>query len=299
MALMPPATVDVSAAVVRRLIRQQRPDLADRSLVRIANGWDNVTFRLGDELAVRLPRRPEAVPLILHEQQYLPGIASRSPAAVPVPVHAGRPTPYFPWPWSIVRWVHGTPAVGVGPPGRGPAAEGLAAFLIALHVPAEAGVPVNPFRGVALGDREATVLERLKDGERYPQAAALRALWAEACAAKAWDGPAMMLHGDLHPGNILLNADGALAGVIDFGDVGAGDPAVDLAAGWLTFDAGARRQFIGAFGPSMDGDTWTRARGWALVLSTAMVSNSDDNPRMLSVGEFGMRQVLEGWGFLP
>ena len=85
MALMPPAAVDVSAAVVRRLIRQQRPDLADRSLARIANGWDNVTFRLGDELAVRLPRRPEAVPLILHEQQYQPVIASRSPAAVPVP----------------------------------------------------------------------------------------------------------------------------------------------------------------------------------------------------------------------
>ena len=297
MARMPHATVDVTAAVVRRLIRQQRPDLAGRSVVRIANGWDNATFRLGGELAVRLPRRPEAVPLILHEQQYLPGIASRSPAAVPVPVHAGRPTPYFPLPWSILRWVHGTPAVDVGPGNRGPAVDGLAAFLMALHVPAAAGVPVNPFRGVPLGDRGAVVLERLEDRERYPHAAELRALWAEACAAKAWDGPAMMLHGDLHPANILLEADGSLAGVIDFGDVGAGDPAVDLAVGWLTFDAGARKRFIGAFGPSTDRDTWVRARGWALVLSTAMVSNSDDNPRMLAAGEFGMRQVLEGRGF--
>jgi aminoglycoside phosphotransferase (APT) family kinase protein len=294
MALMPPATVEVTAAVVRRLIRQQRPDLGGRSLVRIANGWDNVTFRLGDELAVRLPRRPEAVPLILHEQKYLPGIASRSPAAVPVPVHAGQPTPYFPLPWSIVRWVHGTPAAGVGPPDRGPAADGLAAFLMALHVPAEAGVQVNPYRGVPLGDREAVVLERLGDRARYPQAAALKAVWAEACAAKAWDGPEMMLHGDLHPANILLEPDGSLAGVIDFGDVGAGDPAVDLAVGWLMFDAGARQRFIGAFGPLVDGNTWKRARGWGLVLSTAMVSNSDDNPRMLAVGEFGMRQVLEG-----
>ncbi|MDQ0866949.1 aminoglycoside phosphotransferase family protein [Arthrobacter globiformis] len=292
MARMPQATIEVSAAVVHALIRDQRPDLAGRSLVRVANGWDNATFRLGDDLAVRLPRRDEAVPLILHEQQYLPGIASRSPVAVPVPVHAGRPTSDFPWPWSIVRWVPGAEAVDAGPADRAPAVDGLAAFLKSLHVPAAPGVPVNPVRGVPLVDRDAVVRERLGDRERYPQSAGLRAVWAQACAVPVWDGPAMMLHGDLHPANILLAADGSMAGVIDFGDVGAGDPAVDLAAGWLMFDAGARQRFIGAFATSVDRDTWMRARGWALVLSTAMLSNSDDNPRMFSVGEFGIRQVL-------
>jgi aminoglycoside phosphotransferase (APT) family kinase protein len=263
-------------------------------LARVANGWDNATFRLGDQLAVRLPRRAAAVPLILHEQRYLPGIARRSPVAVPVPVHAGQPTSDFPWPWSIVRWVPGTAAADVGPAERGPAAEGLADFLLSLHVPAETGVPVNPFRGVPLADRHAAVAERLRDPERYPQAAELGKVWAQDRAAKAWDGPPMMLHGDLHPGNILLADDGSLAGVIDFGDVGAGDPAVDLAAGWLMFDAGARQRFMAAFGAAADGDTWMRARGWALVLSTAMLSHSDDNPRMFAVGEFGIRQVLEG-----
>jgi aminoglycoside phosphotransferase (APT) family kinase protein len=234
------------------------------------------------------------VPLILHEQQHLPGIAGRTPVPVPVPVHAGQPTSDFPWPWSIVRWVPGTAAVEAGPADRAPAVDGLAAFLKSLHVPAGAGVPVNPVRGVPLMDRNAAVLERLGDRERYRQPAGLREVWAQACAAPAWDGPAMMLHGDLHPANILLAADGSLAGVIDFGDVGAGDPAVDLAAGWLMFDAGARQRFTGAFGAAVDRDTWTRARGWALVLSTAMLSNSDDNPRMFSVGEFGIRQVLAG-----
>ncbi|MDP9695626.1 UNVERIFIED_ORG: aminoglycoside phosphotransferase (APT) family kinase protein [Arthrobacter globiformis] len=294
MAGMPPATVEVSAAVVRALIGDQRPDLASRSLIRLANGWDNATFRLGDDLAVRLPRRDEAVPLILHEQQYLPGIARRSPVPVPVPVHAVWPASDFPWPWSIVRWVSGTPAVDATPADRAPAVDGLAAFLSALHVPADAGVPVNPVRGVPLLDRNAVVHERLGDRDRYPQSAELKAVWAQARAAPVWDGPAMMLHGDLHPANILLAADGSLAGVIDFGDVGAGDPAVDLAVGWLMFDAGARQRFIGAFGSSVDGCTWTRARGWALVLSTAMLSNSDDNPTMFSVGDFGLRQVLAG-----
>jgi aminoglycoside phosphotransferase (APT) family kinase protein len=291
---MPPATVEVSAAVVRALLRDQQPDLADRPLVRVANGWDNATFRLGDDLVVRMPRRDEAVPLILHEQRYLPGIAIRSPVPVPVPVYAGRPTPDFPWPWSVVRWVPGVPAVDAEPADRAPAAGGVAAFLTALHVPADAEVPVNPVRGVPLLDRSGVVLERLGDRARYPRAAELGAVWAHACAAPAWDGPAMMLHGDLHPANILLAADGSLAGVIDFGDVGAGDPAVDLAVGWLMFDAGTRQRFIGAFGRAVDRDTWARARGWALVLSTAMLSNSDDNPRMFSVGEFGIRQVLAG-----
>jgi aminoglycoside phosphotransferase (APT) family kinase protein len=123
---------------------------------------------------------------------------------------------------------------------KGVGQKGLADFLLSFHVPAETGVRVIPFRAAPLTDRAAVLVERLGHHECYPQAAALRAVWARACAAKAWYGPAMMLHGDLHPGNILLADDGSLAEVIDFGDVGAGDPAVDLAAGWLMFDAGAR-----------------------------------------------------------
>ncbi|MET3206436.1 phosphotransferase [Pseudarthrobacter sp. S3] len=159
-----------------------------------------------------------------------------------------------------MRWIPGAAAADVDPAERGPAAEGLAAFLLSLHMPAEAGVPVNPFRGVPLTDRDSGVAERLGDRERYPQTAALGAVWAQACTADAGDGPAMMLHGDLHPGNILLAEDGTLAGVIDFGDVGAGDPAVDLAVAWLMFDAGARQRVIDAFGPAVQGDTWMRAR---------------------------------------
>ncbi len=294
MAKMPAATVVVSTAVVRSLLVQQRPDLAHLHLKAVSNGWDNAIFRLGTELAVRLPRRPEAVPLILHEQLYLPDVAERSPTPVPAPVHAGRPSPNFPWPWSIVRWIEGTPAVDIDPADRREAAEDLASFVASVNIPAPADAPINPFRGVPLRARSTTVLERLADGRRYPQAADLAAMWAMALDAPDWSGPPLWIHGDLHPANVLLSSDGSLAGVVDFGDIGAGDPAVDLAVAWLMFDDGGRQRFIAAFDGSVDGMTWVRARGWAVALSAAMLSNSDDNPQMFSVGEFGLRQVLSG-----
>jgi aminoglycoside phosphotransferase (APT) family kinase protein len=135
-------------------------------------------------------------------------------------------------------------------------------------------------------------MDRLGDSSRYPQAGRLRALWTEACLAPPWDGPALWLHGDLHPANVLLRADGRLAAVVDFGDLGAADPAVDLAVAWLMFDGGARHRFMAAFGTAVDADTWDRARGWAVVLATAMVSFSDDNPAMAGIGHFGVEQVL-------
>jgi aminoglycoside phosphotransferase (APT) family kinase protein len=137
------------------------------------------------------------------------------------------------------------------------------------------------------------VLERLADTARYPQAARLRELWAAAVAAPVHSGPPLWLHGDLHPSNVLLrNAAGehGLAAVIDFGDLGAGDPAVDLAVAWLMFDDAGRQRFMAAYGAGLA--DWQRARGWALVLATAMLSNSDDNPVMHETGRFALRQLL-------
>jgi hypothetical protein len=60
----PAADIEVGAALVRRLLDQQHPDLADLELRLVANGWDNVLYRLGDELVVRVPRRKLVAGLI-------------------------------------------------------------------------------------------------------------------------------------------------------------------------------------------------------------------------------------------
>ena len=296
MALMPGADVEITAGLVRHLLGAQLPALAGESLELVANGWDNAVYRLGGARAVRLPRREAAAHLVVHEQRWLPGYARRSPVPVPAPLFAGRPDAGYPWHWSVVPWFDGVQATRVPPPERGDAAEELAAFLTAIHVPAPAGAPDNPVRGVPLAARSAAVLDRLADTAQYPEAALLRTLWDRALAAPPHAGPAQWFHGDLHPANILYRNAGdgpaGLAAVIDFGDLGAGDPAVDLAVAWLMFDDAGRQRFMAACGAA--GADWERAKGWALVLATAMLSNSDDNPDMLETGCFGLQQLLGG-----
>jgi aminoglycoside phosphotransferase (APT) family kinase protein len=103
----PAADLHVDAALVRALLREQHPDLAHLVPLKAAEGWDNAIFRLGDDLAVRLPRRAAAVQLIEHEQRWLPHLSSRLPVPVPEPLRTGVPGPTFGWTWSIVRWLPG------------------------------------------------------------------------------------------------------------------------------------------------------------------------------------------------
>jgi len=272
----PAAEFPVDVALVAALLRDQHPDLAALPLRVVASGWDNVVVRAGGDLAVRLPRRAAAAELVVHEQRWLPGIAARvaEVVAVPEPVRTGRPALGYPWTWSVVPWLPGRPA-GEQPQGESVAGT-LAAFLARLHVPAPADAPVNPVRAVPLATRSDAVLTRLATTD-VPRARELAALWRTAAGAPTHTGPPVWVHGDLHPFNLLVEGPPGgqrLSAVIDFGDVTAGDPAVDLATRWLTLDRAGRRAFA-ALVPA-DGATWTRARGWAVSIASALATTDDD-----------------------
>ena len=294
MARVPAAEVEIDEDLVRRLLADQQPDLAGLPLRRYANGWDNAVVRLGGDLVVRLPRRAAAAQLILNEKRWLPELAGRLPVDVPVPLRRGTATAYYPWGWSVSRWMPGTSAAGVPARDRGAVPEPLAAFVAALHRPAPADAPANPVRGVALGTRRDAVRDRLAGGS-VPHAAAVAALWEELSRERPWPGPPLWLHGDLHPANLVLRG-GALAAVIDFGDLTAGDPATDLATAWLTFDRAGRRGFVARLDELVgyDAATWRRARGWALVLATALLAHSDDAPVLGALGREALGEVLAG-----
>jgi aminoglycoside phosphotransferase (APT) family kinase protein len=286
----PTADIEVTPELARALLRDQHPDLAGLPIELAESGWDNAVMRLGDDLALRLPRRALAASLLLAEQTWLPVVAPNLPLPAPIPVRIGKAALGYPYPWSVVPWFDGTPS-DLSPPGadQGPA---LAEFLRALHRPAPQNAPFNRFRGVPLADRAEAFETQFAASERIHGLLAphLRRAWDEGLRAPI-DLPRSWLHGDLHGRNVLVR-DGRLAAVIDWGDMAAGDAACDLAAVWMLLpDPEARRVAIAAY-PASD-VTWTRARGWAALMAVMLLSITD-NPRMPAMGHQIVARLADG-----
>jgi aminoglycoside phosphotransferase (APT) family kinase protein len=275
--------------VVSALLREQFPQWAGRAVTRVEpGGWDHRMFRLGEDLLARLPSRARYVPQVAKEQRWLPFLAPRLPLAIPVPVGLGKPGCGYPWPWSVYRWLEGAPASRSASATDEALARALVEFLHALSRMDASGGPAagehNFFRGGAVGTYDGQVREAIAAlGARIDPARATR-VWQEALAAP-WAGPAVWVHGDVAPGN-LLTVGGRLVAVIDFGSCGVGDPACDLTMAWTFFEGRARRVFREALG--LDAGTWMRARGWALWKALILMrgaagaaSAAADAPRVL------------------
>lgn len=289
----PSAEVDIDERLVRVLLEDQCPDLAHLPIVSLGAGWDNAIYRLGAALVVRLPRRALAAALVEHELRWLPVLAPGLPLPIPAPVRAGRPGAGYPWAWSVVPWLPGTIAEEARLARRSEAATALGRFVAALHRPAPADAPANPFRGVPLADRSEVVLERIDLLRDLIDAPAVRARWEDLAATPRWDGPRLWLHGDLHTANILVE-NGLISAVIDFGDLTAGDPATDLSLGWMMFSPEPRAVFRAAAGEvdEVDDDTWRRAQAWALALALAYLASSADSQVMARLGHRTLDAVL-------
>lgn len=291
MARPPDAEFEISITLVRRLLADEDETLAALPLRHVGFGWDNEVFRLGDELAVRLPRRASAAPLIESEQRWLPEIAGRVSVPVPAPIVSGRPSHGYPWHWSVVPWIPGNP-IARATATSDQLIEQLAQFIIELHQPAPPDPPPNSVRGVPLRNRSESTLRYL-DELRLPETddARARGLWEEACAIPYWSNQPQWLHGDLHPLNIL-EINGHLSGVIDFGDVTAGDPATDLAVAWMLPGTGHPHALRAALGDAVNDETWARARGWALSLGVTFTHFGDAESGLREIGERTLARVL-------
>jgi len=297
---MPAAEVEVSADLVRRLLADQHPDLARFPVGFLANGWDNELYRVGDGLVARLPRRALGAQIIKHEQRWLPGLAPGLPLPIPYPERTGVPACGYPYSWSVVPYLPGVPAAQASFFDPVAAATAVGGFLGALHVPAPADAPANPFRGVPLAERAGSFATNLalltgQAGQDHADRDAVLCVWDAALAAPGNDGPPLWLHGDLHPANILVN-NGQVSGVIDFGDITAGDPANDLSVAWMLLAPRCHDSFWSAYqaaGGRSDDAVRARARGWALNFAIVFLAHSEDNPVLRKVGRRTLSAVLE------
>ncbi|MER5639833.1 aminoglycoside phosphotransferase family protein [Kitasatospora sp. NPDC002227] len=275
---------EITADLVRELLRDQHPDLAELSVRPVAGGWGNQMWRLGEDLAVRMQRMDTSPQSQLNERRWLPGLAPSLPLPVPVSVRDGAPSERFPKIWTVMTWVGGAPLDESTITRGDHAADRLADFLSALHEPAPAEAPDATDRGSRLAECTegfeyflgAVDLGRFAEPD-------LRRVWDDAVAAPAWDGPRLWVHGDLHPANVVV-ADGTLAGIIDFGSLFAGDPAWDLAAAWLLLPEGGARRFFDRYAHA-DEAAVRRARGLAALKCLFLMLMGQNGDRGLPGGK--------------
>jgi aminoglycoside phosphotransferase (APT) family kinase protein len=256
---------EITADVAARLVAAQFPQWADLPVTPVTlDGFDNTTFRLGDELSIRLPSSDSNVAQVAKEHRWLPVLARQLPLPIPEPVAIGRPGDGFSRPWSVYRWIAGEPASTGQVADLTAFAATLAGFLAALQaIDASDGPPAgahNFFRGgpLATWDEQTRQLIRLTADHIDARAAAR--VWDTALAS-TWEQAPVWVHGDLTASNMLV-ADGALHAVIDFGGVAIGDPAYDLVMEWEFFSGDSAAVF--RRGLHLDEATWDRGRGWAL-----------------------------------
>ena len=283
---------EITADVAARLVAAQFPQWAGLPVRPVTlDGWDNTTFRLGDELSIRLPSADRYAAQVAKEHRWLPVLARQLPLPIPEPVAMGRPGDGFPRPWSVYRWIAGEPAradLVADPAGF---ASALAGFLAALQaIDASDGPPAgahNFFRGGPLATWDEQTRQLIDLTADDIDARAATSVWDTALAS-TWERAPVWVHGDVTASNLLV-ADGALHAVIDFGGTAVGDPACDLVMEWTFFTGDSAAAF--RRGLPLDEATWARGRGWALwkALATIGLEKKGRGDAQAAARQFGWR----------
>ncbi len=288
----PPAEFDVDERFVQSLIDQQMPDLCGLELRSFDEGFDNSLWRLGEEYLVRLPRRKVAVASLENEIKWLPELAPRLSAAIPIPLRVGSPTTAFPSCWTVISWFKGVTADVAHVGNFATIARQVGAFLRSLHVPSPSDAPINPFRSVSLRDRAATFEERMANLPSDLDGRILREVWTTSLDEADGLRTPVWIHGDLHPANVVIDND-SLVAVIDFGDLCSGDPATDLAGALMLLPGGLDESFTATYG-DIDPSLMIRSLGWA-VLFSLMFAELGKQGRMsyYDVGRATLERIIE------
>jgi aminoglycoside phosphotransferase (APT) family kinase protein len=269
----------IDEILVRNLVADQFPHWSQLLIEPVAQGgWNNKTFHLGDSMLVRLPSAAGYAAQVEKEKRWLPILAPLLPLPIPTPLALGAPANDYPWKWSIYEWIDGEVALPERIIDLCDFAIRLARFLVALQgIDTADGPrpgPHNFYRGGPLLTYDAQTRQAIAMLKDKIDTDAATEIWNAALTA-TWHGKPVWVHGDVSLGNLLLR-EGRLSAVIDFGILGVGDPACDLAIAWTLFQGDSREAFRATL--QLDTGTWARGRGWtlwkALILAAGLTNSN-------------------------
>ncbi len=267
----PEAEIEINEELVSGLIQTQFPEFSDQPISFLSEGYDNANFRLGNSHLIRLPRRTLGSELISNEIIWLPKLEPLLPIPVPSPVHVGKATKDYPWLWTINPFFEGTSALNQSL--KESELQRLIIFLKELHQINPEGVPENPYRDLPLSEKATSIQRHITtlESKGIKITEDILQIWKMA-AEEPIDSNQTLIHGDLHPDNIILN-NRKIEAVIDWGDLTKGDPATDLASIWmLTDDPIIRSDAFDEYGATPS--TILRSKGWAIFYGITFLTIS-------------------------
>jgi aminoglycoside phosphotransferase (APT) family kinase protein len=291
--------IEITIERVRQLIDSQFPKWKGLAITPVEkSGHDNRTYRLGDEMTIRLPSHERYASAVEKELMWLPVFKPLLSLPIPAPIAQGEPSAEYPLPWSINRWIEGETVSHANILDLGAFAEDLATFLKELEaIDASHGIPAgvqNFHRGgnLSVYDTDTrTVIEKISG--QYDQKL-MTEIWELALETRYQSAP-LWLHGDVAVGNLLVQ-EGRLCGVIDFGTMGVGDPSSDLVMAWNFFDDVSREIFLSCM--NVDQDTVDRARGWALWKALISYAGNEQGSEASNWGKHVIDVIIRDYKLL-
>lgn len=284
--------MDIHIKIVQRLIYEQCPEFKELEIKPVEKcGHDNQTFHLGDDMIIRLPSGKDYAMQAKKENTWLPYLANHLSLPISKPLYLGKGTEYYPYPWSILKYLDGEILSYDNIESMIKFAKELSNFLGEFQqIPCENG-PVagkhNFYRGGNLKVYHQETMDALNALTDQIDTVKLLDLWHLALDSNehienVW------VHGDIAPGNLLVQ-NGHLCGVIDFGILGVGDPACDYAMAWTFFEEKSRDVFLQGISSQMR----NRAMGWALWKALITYESDEDERRMNA--RYVIEQILKDY----
>ena len=288
----------VSLGVARELVDEQFPGWRYLAIKAVASaGTVNAIFRIGDRFAARFPLRPGDAASVRRrlesEAAAARELAGRTRFATPEPVAIGRPGAGYPLPWAVQTWLPGVTATDDDPGGSVAFAHDLAEFISGVRAIGTGGRTFSgQGRGGDLRSHDGWMQTCFERSGQLLDVPRLRRMWEAMRTLPRGAAGDVMSHCDLIPGNVLVSG-GRLAGILDVGDLGPADPALDLVAAWHLLEDGPRQALRDDL--RCDDLEWERGQAWAFEQAMGLVwYYADSNPAMSRMGRRTLERIQAG-----